>query len=157
MADIFGAGAFSFRERPTPVPGDLRIRWRVCLLLLLLDGSRARKASLAKLYVMSDAVQSPQSLKKLQNIIEGGAPVLSWRLRVEPALARALDLMVGDGLASWVRISDRIGVALTPRGETAALAVRDRDDVLAMEREALSAIRAGVTETFVSRVVSARG
>lgn len=157
MSDIFGEGAFSFRERPTPVPGDLRIRWRVCLLLLLLDASRARKASLAKLYVLSDAVQSARARVSLDGIARGRKSALVWRLRVDPALARALDLMVGDGLASWVRVSDRVGVALTARGETAARAVHDHADVLADEKAALSAIGSAVTEALVSRVVSARG
>ncbi len=156
MADIGSAEAFSFRERPTPVPGDLRIRWRVALLLLLLMNSRGKKASLAKLYVLSDAVQSAEAQSVLAAILHRQRSELTWRLRVEPALARALDLMVGDKLADWTTVSDRVGVCLTAKGETAAKAVDECEDILPEQRAALQTVRSAITEAFVTRLISAK-
>lgn len=156
MADIGTAKAFSFRERPTPVPGDLRIRWRISLILLLLNSSRGKKASLAKLYVLSDAVQSAEALRSLDAILHGQRSELTWRVRVEPALARALDLMVGDKLADWTTVSDRIGVHLTTKGETAAKAVGEFEDALVEQKAALLSVGSAITETLVTRLISSK-
>ena len=79
--EISGARRFSFTSRPVPVPGDLRINWRLAVILLMLDSSRAKRASLAKLHLLNDAVRSPQSLAKLNDILIGAGDPLSWRSR----------------------------------------------------------------------------
>ncbi len=156
MADIGSAKAFLFREMPAPVPGDLRIRWRVCLLLLLIDASRAKRASLAKLYALSSLVQSAQARAIFDVIRSKEYSYSNWQMRVEPALARALDLMAGDNLVNWTTVSDRIGVVLTTEGKTAVAAVKNCEGVLIDEKKALASIGPAVTEAFVSHVISIR-
>lgn len=87
----------------------------------------------------------------------GGCSFLTWRMRVEPALARALDRMAGDKLVDWTKVSDRIGVILTDQGKAAAKAVRAHGDVLVDEKVALTLVGPAVTEAFVGRVISMKG
>jgi hypothetical protein len=81
---------FSFQRRPTPVPGDLRIAWRVALILTMLSGSRSHRASLAKLHILNDAVRSDQH-DRLKAVLDGTHTSLPWNFRVEPAFARAIE------------------------------------------------------------------
>ena len=91
---------FNFERKPSPVPGDLRIGWRLPLTLLMLNSSRGKSASLAKLNLLNDALRSQNSREKLGKIIRGEVPHIEWRMRVEPAFGRNVDLMIGRRLAS---------------------------------------------------------
>jgi len=157
MQDISLTEKFSFRGRPTPVPGDLRINWRIAVLLLILLRSRSKKASLAKLYVLSDALRSPQSRQALHEIQTGERARLMWRIRVEPALARAVDLLVGEGFATWIKVSGRMGVQLTPRGAASAEAVSQFEDGLEEEKSALQQLAPATSESFVTSLLSTNG
>ena len=66
---------FSFRRRPTPVPADLRIAWRVSLILLMLLASRSNRASLAKLHILNDAIRSNQ-VDRLRDATDTDAKIL---------------------------------------------------------------------------------
>lgn len=145
---------FSFRDRPVPVPGDLRIGWRVPVLIFSLYASRGKKASLAKLYVLSQAVQSPSSQDLLNSIASRETPANQWRVRVEPALGRAVDLLVGDKLASWLTIANRTGVQLTQQGISAGDALSEQSDSLEMEKAALRHFGQVITEALVSQIIS---
>ena len=68
--DFQGVGRFSFRARPLPVPGDLRINWRLAVILLMLENSRAKRASLAKLHVLNEAVRSRTARATLESILD---------------------------------------------------------------------------------------
>ena len=98
----FASTRFSFKRRPTPVPGDMRIAWRVSLILLMLSASRSSKASLAKLHILNDAIRSNQ-VARLKDATAAGAKILPWNLRVEPAFARAIDLTSGNGATFKLR------------------------------------------------------
>jgi len=137
---LYNARDFSFASRPLPVPGDLRISWRLSLILLMLEASRARRASLAKLHVLNYASRS--------------VPTLFWQMPVEPAFGRALDFTVGEGFAIWQRASSRSGLELTASGSKAAEAVASRDDLLIEEKAFLAGNAKKITETFVSRLLS---
>lgn len=76
---------FSFERKPSPVPGDLRIGWRIPLTLLMLNHSRGKRASLAKLNLLNDALRSERSRGKLSKIIRGDGRPLSSVLHRRPA------------------------------------------------------------------------
>jgi hypothetical protein len=92
---------FSFRSRPGSVPGDLRISWRLAVVLLILKYSRSKRASLPKLHLLNDAIRSKSAMEKLAEIVTGNRSVQDWRIRVEPALGRALDFARGEGLVEF--------------------------------------------------------
>jgi hypothetical protein len=141
---------FSFRSRPGSVPGDLRISWRLGVVVLILRYSRSRKASLPKLHLLNDAIRSKSAMEKLADIIAGNRPTQDWRIRVEPALGRALDFARGEGLVEFKSgPSYQLGV----RGVEASDIILKSGDVLTAEREFLGALGQAVTEKFVNDLV----
>ena len=147
---------FSFRRRPVPVPGDLRISWRLPLLLMMLGTSRGKKASLAKLNVLNDALRSETAGSRLKQIIFASDQGPTWGVRVEPAFSRAIDFLVGEKLAQWVELSDKSGLQLTATGIKAAEAVLQNNTALVAERAFIMEISKGVTEGLVAEILGAR-
>lgn len=144
-----------FTRRPKPVPGDLRITWRLSLTLLALRYSRGHRASLAKLHMLNDALRSEPSKQKLSDMIDGKTPYVYWRMRVEPAFSRNLDFLVGEGFANWMVSAGRTTVKLTAKGKEAAKTVDAANDALQSERSFLSTTGKKVTEGFVRSVIAA--
>ena len=146
---------FVFKRKPKPVPGDLRIAWRLSVTLLALLYSRRQKASFAKLHMLNDAMQSDASKQKLTAMIEDSIPYVKWRMRVEPAFSRNLDILVGEGFAKWLVSSGKTSLELTPTGKTAATVVDESEGALEVERQFLSSTGKLVTEAFVQNVIAA--
>lgn len=147
---------FSFRRRPVPVPGDLRISWRLPLLLMMLGTSRGKKATLAKLNVLNDALRSEAAGARLKQIISAPDSGPTWGVRVEPALSRAIDFLVGEKLAQWVGLSNKSGLQLTAAGIKAADALLQNSTALLAERAFIKDVSRSVTESLVADILSAR-
>jgi len=147
---------FSFRRRPVPVPGDLRIAWRVALIMAMLGSSRANRASLAKLHIINDAIRSDQQ-DQLKTILSGTQAAVPWNLRVEPAFARAVDFVVGEKLAIWTKATGRAALQLTKTGIEAAAAVMGVEDALVEERAAVAELAKLITETGVAALLGEKG
>lgn len=148
-------GRFSFKRRPTPVPGDLRISWRVSLILLMLAASRSSRASLAKLHILNDAIRSNQ-VRRLKAATDADARTLPWNLRVEPAFARAIDFVVGEHLAAWTKTGGRASLQLTDSGTAAVAALEEFQDVLQEERAIIAEHAKGLTEVRVTALLGER-
>lgn len=142
--------SFIFRERPSPVPGDLRLTWRFALNLIILSGSRAARSSLARLYVLNDAARSSDQADLLSDILSGTVKLGEWRIKVEPALGRALDLMAGESLVEWVTAGGRLGVELTPSGLAVAKKIEADDEIFVSEKARLLGSIKRLTEARVS-------
>jgi hypothetical protein len=146
---------FSFRRRPVAVPGDLRIEWRVSVVILMLGFSRSKQASLAKLHILNDAVRAPRTAALLDLLIKPHSGRTPWTFRIEPAFGRAIDFVVGDGLAAWTTTADRSALQLTAKGAAVFEVLKREKDVLATERDALSVYAKSMTEGLVSAVIGA--
>lgn len=144
---------FSFQSRPIPVPGDLRIEWRVSLIVLMLGYSRAKQASLPKLHILNDAIRSSRERAQLDLIVGGKAGMLPWALRIEPAFARAVDFVVGDKLASWTASAGRSGLKLTASGAALFDKLKVQSDALVQERALLEIYAKAITEGAVDAVI----
>jgi hypothetical protein len=153
---LSSARRFSFTSRPVPVPGDLRITWRVSLIVMMLGTSRSNKASLAKLYVLNYATRSSAARAQLERIIAGTEPELNWHMRVEPAFARGVNFVIGEGFAQWIQTAQRAGLQLTARGIQAFSLIADDKDVLVEEKTFLKDTGRRITEAFVSRLLLMR-
>ena len=147
--------SFSFERRSTPVPGDLRIGWRLPLTLLMLNSSRGKKASLAKLNLLNDALRSKRSLEKLSKIIRRETALIEWRMRVEPALGRNVDLMIGGQLAEWRVANGRAAICLTDHGREVAETLEGDTEIFVAEKAFLKEISSKVTEGFVNQILVA--
>lgn len=147
---------FVFRERPTPVPGDLRMSWRFSLNLLILSRSRSKRSSLARLYILNDAARSFDDADLLSDIMIGAVGLAEWRIKVEPALGRALDLMVGEGLFGWATVSDRLGVELSPPGVGLAAEIQKDKDIMSLEKERIDFLSPLLTDGRVTEFLKVR-
>jgi hypothetical protein len=146
---------FSFQRRPTPVPGDMRIAWRVSLILLMLSALRSNRASLAKLHILNDAIRSNQ-ISRLRDAIDTGTKILPWNLRVEPAFARAIDFVIGERLAEWTKTGGRASLQLTRTGLAAATKIEKGENLLEQERAVISEHANKLTEVRVSALLGER-
>ena len=146
---------FSFERKPSPVPGDLRIGWRIALTLLMLNYSRGKKASLAKLNLLNDALRSERSMEKLSKIIRGNTALIEWRMRVEPAFARNMDLVTGGQLAEWMVANGKAAIRLTDKGKEVAKKLEDNHDSFVAERTFLREFSSKITESFVTQILLA--
>ena len=146
-----------FRARPKPVPGDLRIVWRLSLTLLALSYCRAHRASFGKLHILNSALTSVMARQTLTEFLEGRAPSSTWEVRVEPAFSRNLDFLVGAELARWRVLSGRLSVELTERGREAATIVAKEQDVFFEERAFLETTGRAVTEARARALVTTMG
>ena len=150
------AERFSFVRRPVPVPGDLRIVWRLSLLLMMLGTSRGKKASLVKLHVLNHAARLHAAVAREKSTSNDTVPTPHWRVRVEPALGRAIDFLVGEKLAGWVQVGNRAGLQLTVAGARAAEALLINDTAMRDERAFLGVVAKNITESFVAALLSSR-
>lgn len=148
--------SFLFRERPTPVPGDLRLSWRFALNLCILNRSRSKRSSIARLYILNDGTRSFEDSDLLSDILVGAAQKSEWRVKVEPALGRALDLMVAEGLLIWTTVSERLGVELTPSGLAVAADIIKEKDIMSAEKNRIENLAPMLTEALVSDFLKVR-
>ncbi|MEP0701256.1 MAG: hypothetical protein ABJN36_17375 [Cyclobacteriaceae bacterium] len=146
---------FSFKRKPSPVPGDLRIGWRVPVTLLMLNNSRGKKASLAKLNLMNDALRSEASREKLASILRGQVARIEWRMRVEPAFGRNLDLLTGGGLAEWSVANGKAAIYLTEKGKEVSKFIQDDSESFSDEKSFLTLFSTELTEGFVNQILAA--
>ncbi|MEM6635420.1 MAG: hypothetical protein AAF667_05960 [Pseudomonadota bacterium] len=146
---------FSFERKPSPVPGDLRIGWRLPLTLLMLNSSHGKKASLAKLNLLNDALRSEKSRQKLGKIINGDTAMIEWRMRVEPAFGRNVDLMTGAQLAEWRVANGKASICLTDRGKEFAKILENDVDSFIAEKTFLKEFSKKITEGFVTQILLA--
>lgn len=146
---------FSFERKPSPVPGDLRIGWRIPLTLLMLNYSRGKKASLAKLNLLNDALRSERSQKKLGKIISGETALIEWRMRVEPAFSRNVDLLTGGQLAEWMVANGKAAICLTDKGKKIAKKLEDDEESFVTEKAFLREFSSKITEGFVTQILLA--
>ena len=144
-----------FRPRPKPVPGDLRISWRLSLTVLALSLCRGKRASFVKLHILNDALRSEVSRQTLRQLVAGEVPHNTVTIRVEPAFSRALDLLVGEKLAKWIVRSGRLGVELTARGNETAKTISGIDGVFVVEKMFLRTTAPRITEQLVKAIVTA--
>lgn len=133
-------GRLVFTPRPAPVSPRLRPAHRVALLLEMLDKCHGAKATLLQLHAIDTALADPDARRRFAGN-ETHEAVLS-AVRVDPALNRAVDRAIGDGLLA---MSTNATVSLTAAGRNALKAVRGAD-ILHHERAALAEIPGKVTQ-----------
>ncbi|TAN72761.1 MAG: hypothetical protein EPN20_03545 [Magnetospirillum sp.] len=144
------ADSVVFRKRPRPVPGDLRIAWRLTVVILILGYCQKNKASLPKLHLLSNALKDSESMDRLSRILDGSLSVMAWKVSVEPALGRALDLARGEKL---VVFESNASYRLSDKGEATLRMVMGDDLVLTEQKAFLLKYAKSITNTFINKLV----
>jgi hypothetical protein len=143
---------FAFQRRPRDLPGDLRVAWRVALVVLLLgECSHGKKATLRKLHALNWICYSDENRKRFESIIEGEARPDDLNIRIEPSLNRAIDFAVGERLTEWIN-GNRL--KLTDRGVTLLKAIKGGGDCMAVELHFLKHIKSAASEKSLGALFS---
>ncbi|WP_138974272.1 hypothetical protein [Patulibacter medicamentivorans] len=143
-------GRLIFTPRPAPVSPRLRPAHRVALLLEMIDKCHGAKATLLQLHAIDTALADPDARRRLAG--DDSRDVALSAVRVDPALNRAVDRAIGEGLLS---MNTNATVELTPAGRNALEAVRGAD-ILRAERAALAEIPGKITRGKARAAAGAR-
>jgi hypothetical protein len=139
----------TFTERPQVVAGDLRSRWRVALLLLLLDRCHGRSATLEQIHVVGWALLDEEGRQQLSAAISGDRLPDAFVVRFDPSWSRAIDLSVGEGLTEWKENTGRL--RLTGVGRGVADGIWAMEDAFTGEKEFLRARR--ISQAMIDRML----
>lgn len=146
--------SFFFRRRPIAVPGDLRPAWRIGLLMLLLKKCcRHSRSSLTRIHVLDWAVRTPDNQPPLLALLSKAVTPDSLMVRFDPALNRAIDFALGEGLMQRIAGSR---IELTRNGDVLANDIIKDEALYPAEKSFVDEIRQQVTEGLVDQVFGIR-
>jgi hypothetical protein len=141
---------FLFRDRPSPLAGDMRASWRLPVVLMLVRACRGQRATHGQLHVLSWALRSAEGAVALDRFLGGKLRPQEAVVRFEPALDRAIALAHGLGLLS--RSGGRYW-ALEEKGLGLLARVESDESILARERETLAALNVKLTQQVVAKML----
>jgi hypothetical protein len=146
---------FSFVRRPNPVDGNLRLAWRLSLLVITLGlCCRGGRSSLRRLQVLNWAVRTPRSRSTFLSALEGRSRPQDVLVRTDPILNKVLQYARGEKLIDHPR-ADR--AQLTELGRAASREILADQSCLATERTFFESIGQRVTEDWISSTLSEVG
>lgn len=137
---------FTFVSRPTPVSGDYRPLWRIALVLIILQYSRGKKASLPKLHLLNWAIRSHEGRSRLKGYFQGKIRKEEVAVRVDPSLNRAIDYSAGERLVEVLRGKS---LKLTEKGSSLVSQVESDIFCLKDEKSFLKDMQPFLTEANV--------
>jgi len=142
-------GPFILRARPDPLPGDLRMAWGLALVLLILESSRGKRASLQKIHFLAHSARTTNSRLTATAVFEGKLRSSELVIRVEPWVNRALAFAKGLGFLTLVNGKS---AQLTDEGLNTAKKLLDAS-VLAEEKDFLTQNRSDATEGKIEKIM----
>jgi len=146
-------GSLSFRARPDPIPGDLRLAWRLAALSLVLRRCRADTARAAQLHLLVSALRSPTIQGVILRSLSGGVTPNDFIVRFDPSLTRTLNLAVASGL---VERTPSLAYKLLPKGSGLAEGVWADQSVMIEEKKFLDRLPRRITQTALRPVLETR-
>lgn len=145
---------FSFKRRPISLPGDLRPTWRIGLLAILLTRCcRQQRSSLTRLHVLSWAIRSKENYEDMLALISGDLSPDYLIVRFDPAVNRAIDFAIGEGLMARV---DGSRIELTALGKKFSNEIFGDVNVYATEKSLAASLKQRVSEALVDSIFGAR-
>ena len=141
-----------FASRPQAIPGDLRVRWRLSILCLMLEGARGKTLALPHLHVLWWATKSAETRQLFLRSIDGETRPGEVLVRFDPTLSTTVDLGLGCGLVTRTSAG---GVKLTPLGASVASACTSAG-ILSAEQEFLTLIPHPITQALLNGVLNLR-
>lgn len=139
--------AYHFAVRRRPYPADLRADWRITAVLLAVDKSRGKRASVPQVHVLVWAMLDAPHGASLARALSGTDGFLP-PVRFDPAVSRAVDRAVGFGLLT----RDGKRLVLTEPGHFWIEAVLSDPELLSEEKEILQRLGGAVSMTAVDRI-----
>lgn len=139
---------FSFKARPEPVAGDLRMAWGLSILLTSLFYSRGKKGSFQKLQFLAHAVRIAEGREDVRALLQGKLRPSDVSVRVEPWLNRAVSYAYA---LKFVSVDRGRSVSLTNLGIKVATELQN-GDALSEERSFLRDVAPKLTESLLSKI-----
>ena len=139
-----------FSSRPTDIPGDLRISWRLSVLCLLLRRGRGNLLALEHLHVLWWAVRSEATRSLLLRRMSGEGRPDELLVRFDPSLTTTVDLALG---AELVEVVAHGAVKLTATGLLFADEVAIEPNVLVAEKRFLAELPARITQAQINEIL----
>lgn len=147
---------FTFKERSTPLPSDLRPIWRIAVLLLILENCRGMQATLKQLHVLNWAIKDRISQRAFLRFLQGSASPSEVIVRYDPSLNRAIDYALAEGLvlqnegeSGQATTSGSHRLVLSSFGQKMAQDIASRSDCLVIEKEFLEVIGHKITQSEI--------
>ena len=144
--------AVRFSRRPSQVPGDLRIGWRLASLCLVLDRCRGNVANLEQIHVLSWALRTSTGRHLLERWFEGAHRLDDVVVRYDPTLSRTISLAIG---ARLVERRAQYRISLTQEGKSFARAIR-ASDLMSEESAFLDRLPRSITQTAIRELTEWR-
>ncbi|MEU6023089.1 hypothetical protein [Micromonospora sp. NPDC047134] len=142
-------GIVRFTPRPDPIPGDLRLSWRLSALVLVLDRSRGKTANLEQIHFLTSAIRSEELARMAIRWFNGSKAPDDPVIRYDPAMSRTIGLAVACGLAAWKGPS----VSLTGDGLELAAKIKSNQMVMQREKAFLSGLPRAISQKSVREVL----
>lgn len=141
---------FVFQRRPVAIPGDLRVGWRIGLLVLLITGCcKSGRTSLTRLHVLSWGVRTKEGREVLIAAVTKELPPDALLVRFEPFLNRAIDFALGEGL---INRTDGGRIEISDKGRALAAELAAVETAYEPEKHFIAAVRFRVTEKLVEEI-----
>lgn len=153
LANLFASteAAITFTQRPDPIPGDLRLGWRLAAFVLVLDKCRGKAANPEQIHLLVWALRTESSREMLKRWTSGDKMPDEFVVRYDPALSRTIAIAVACGLAER---RNNNSIALTSEGGAFARTVWSNGDVLRDEKALLHSIPGKITQKAIRDLMS---
>ncbi|MCB0905914.1 MAG: hypothetical protein KDB63_02215 [Nocardioidaceae bacterium] len=145
-----GEARVAFAERAEPVPGDLRLAWRLVVLCLILDRSHGGKASMQAAHVLWWAIRSPRSRRLFLRWHKQEQDPDELLVRFDPSLTATMDLAIGAGL---IAVDSNVNLVLLPAGKQLAVDAWAARGVLDVEKSFLDALPRRITQKSIRELL----
>jgi hypothetical protein len=138
---------FTFTRRSQLIPSDLRPAWKAALVLIIFGLlGKSNNCSLKKLHIANWITKSGDHVEEFLYWAENTTGVRP-DIRMEPALDRAVELMVGDKLL----IKSNGKLLITELGQELFDRLNE-SSVFKIEKDRLLAVKSYMTEANVEQV-----
>ncbi|WP_406092975.1 hypothetical protein [Kitasatospora purpeofusca] len=143
--------SLAFTRRPDPIPGDLRLGWRISALALVLDKCRGRTANVEQIHLLIWALRSSNSRQLLKRWLAGEKSPDEFVVRYDPALSRTIAIAISSGI---VQRGANHAISLTASGEALARSIWAEDQVLLKEKELLASVPGKITQKAIRELMA---
>ena len=140
-----------FKKKPIPLPAEYRPMYQIALIVLILKYCcRANTSSLLKLHLFSWCLYSDKNMSIMNRFIETNYRIKVPHWTIDPALNRALNLAIEDGIC---KIKSNNKYCLTKKGLDFALKLESDKDLLYKEKSFLLKVgKSRISDSLVEKI-----
>lgn len=140
----------TFEKKPIPLPAEYRPMYQISIIVLVLKYCcRGCTSSLQKLHLFSWCLYSEKNMTALKYLIENNYKTQMPHWAIDPALNRALNYAVADGMCE---LTSNQKYRLTNKGLFFVAKIETDDDLFRNEKVFLKQIGKQLTDEIVDKL-----